>query len=78
MCDYSLELYRSRPAVHEEQYTLQRFRSGTIGPAVGEAYAIAVGMAPHRKADQDHLFGWPDSESALHPNVKAERDLVDA
>ena len=31
MCDYSLELYRSRPAVHEEQYTLQRFRSGTIG-----------------------------------------------
>jgi hypothetical protein len=31
MCDYSLELYRSRPAVHEEQYTLHRFPSGTMG-----------------------------------------------
>ena len=31
MCDYSLESYRSRPAVNEEQYTLHRFRSGTLG-----------------------------------------------
>ena len=31
MCDYSLELYRSRPAVAEEQYTLHRFPSGTMG-----------------------------------------------
>ena len=31
MCDYSLELYRSRPAVTEEQYTLHRFPSGTMG-----------------------------------------------
>ena len=31
MCDYSLEFYRSRPAVNEEQYTLHRFRSGTLG-----------------------------------------------
>lgn len=31
MCDYSLELYRSRPAVQGEQYRLQRFRSGTLG-----------------------------------------------
>jgi hypothetical protein len=31
MCDYSLELYRSRPAVVEEQYTLHRFPSGTMG-----------------------------------------------
>ena len=31
MCDYSLELYRSRPAVREEQYTLHRFPSGTMG-----------------------------------------------
>lgn len=31
MCDYSLELYRSRPAVQEEQYTLHRFPSGTMG-----------------------------------------------
>jgi len=31
MCDYSLELYRSRPAVREEQYALHRFPSGTMG-----------------------------------------------
>lgn len=31
MCDYSLELYRSRPAVQAEQYTLRRFASGTMG-----------------------------------------------
>jgi hypothetical protein len=31
MCDYSLEIYRSRPAVQGEQYMLHRFRSGTIG-----------------------------------------------
>jgi hypothetical protein len=31
MCDYSLELYRSRPAVEGEQYTLRRFPSGTMG-----------------------------------------------
>src|ERR687898_894382 len=30
MCDYSLELYRSRPATQEEQYTLHRFPSGTM------------------------------------------------
>jgi hypothetical protein len=31
MCDYSLELYRSRPAVQGEEYQLHRFRSGTLG-----------------------------------------------
>lgn len=31
MCDYSPELHRSRPAVQEEQYTLRRFPSGTMG-----------------------------------------------
>jgi hypothetical protein len=31
MCDYSLELYRSRQAVNEERYTLHRFGSGTLG-----------------------------------------------
>jgi hypothetical protein len=31
MCDYSLELYRSRQPVNEERYTLHRFGSGTLG-----------------------------------------------
>ncbi len=31
MCDYSLELYRSRPAQISEKYVLTRFNSGSLG-----------------------------------------------
>ncbi len=31
MCDYSLEMYRSRPAVARERYETRRFASGSIG-----------------------------------------------
>lgn len=31
MCDYSLEMYRSRPAVTGESYELTRFPSGSLG-----------------------------------------------
>ena len=44
MCDYSLELYRSRPAVQEEQYTLHRFPSGTMGFVAGTDCQTAVCM----------------------------------
>ncbi len=44
MCDYSLELYRSRPAVVEEQYTLHRFPSGTMGFVSGGDCETAVCM----------------------------------
>ncbi len=44
MCDYSLELYRSRPAVQEEQYTLHRFPSGTLGFVAGTDCETAVCM----------------------------------
>ena len=44
MCDYSLELYRSRPAVQEEQYTLHRFPSGTMGFVDGTDCETAVCM----------------------------------
>jgi hypothetical protein len=46
MCDYSLELYRSRPAVAEEQYTLHRFPSGTMGFVAARDCETAVCMAP--------------------------------
>ena len=42
MCDYSLELYRSQPAVSEEHYTLQRFPSGTMGFTTGQSCETAV------------------------------------
>jgi hypothetical protein len=44
MCDYSLEFYRSRPAVNEEQYTLHRFDSGTLGFIAGTDCTTAVCM----------------------------------
>jgi hypothetical protein len=44
MCDYSLEFYRSRPAVNEEEYTLHRFRSGTLGFIAGTDCTTAVCM----------------------------------
>ena len=44
MCDYSLELYRSRAAVREEQYTLHRFPSGTMGFVAGTDCDTAVCM----------------------------------
>ena len=44
MCDYSLELYRSRPATQEEQYTLHRFPSGTMGFVAGTDCETAVCM----------------------------------
>jgi hypothetical protein len=44
MCDYSLELYRSRPAVREERYTLHRFPSGTLGFVAATDCQTAVCM----------------------------------
>ena len=44
MCDYSLELYRSRPATQGEQYTLHRFPSGTMGFVAGTDCETAVCM----------------------------------
>jgi hypothetical protein len=44
MCDYSLELYRSRTAVREEQYTLHRFPSGTMGFIAARDCETAVCM----------------------------------
>ena len=44
MCDYSLEIYRSRPAIAEEQYTLSRFRSGSMGFIAGTDCDTAICM----------------------------------
>jgi len=34
MCDYSLEMYGTRPAREAEKYVTTRFRSGTVGLAL--------------------------------------------
>lgn len=45
MCDYSLEMYRSRPALAGEDYETRRFHSGSVGfVAAGDA-ETAICMA---------------------------------
>jgi hypothetical protein len=42
MCDYSLEMYASRPARQSEKYVTTRFPSGSIGLATPGDYSTAV------------------------------------
>lgn len=44
MCDYSLEFYRSQPATTGEQYTLERFPSGSMGFVSGTRCDTAICM----------------------------------
>ena len=44
MCDYSLEMYASRPARTSELYVTTRFPSGTIGwrcPAIARPQSVS-------------------------------------
>jgi hypothetical protein len=45
MCDYSLEMYRSKPAVAGERYETNRFPSGSVGFTSPGDVATAVCMA---------------------------------
>jgi hypothetical protein len=53
MCDYSLELYRSIPAVTGESYKLVRFGTGSMGFAAGGACdtAACVPAGAHLRLD---------------------------
>ena len=55
MCDYSLELYRSRQAVNEEHYTLHRFGSGTLGFIAATDCTTAVCMPAGARLRLDGL-----------------------
>jgi hypothetical protein len=45
MCDYSLEIYQSRPARHGEEYISNRFPSGSVGFVSPGDQSIAICMA---------------------------------
>lgn len=45
MCDYSLEMYRIRPAVAGERYETRRFPSGSVGFVAPGDGSIAICMA---------------------------------
>ncbi len=71
MCDYSLEMYRSRPAAAGERYETRRFPSGSVGfTAPGDA-TTAVCMACDTRLE---LIGVPtplQQELDVPPNVAA-------
>lgn len=45
MCDYSLEMYRSRPAAVGEKYQTHRFPSGTVGFVAPADPSVAICVA---------------------------------
>ena len=63
MCDYSLEVYRSRPAQEGESYETYRFASGSIGFIAPGDTAVAVCMASDTRL---RLEGLPKSVQRFH------------
>ena len=57
MCDYSLEMYGSRPAREGEIYVTTRFPSGSIGFASAGDPRTAVCMQCDTKVDADRYSG---------------------
>jgi hypothetical protein len=45
MCDYSLEMYQSRPARHGEEYVSNRFPSGSVGFVSPGDQSVAICLA---------------------------------
>ena len=85
MCDYSLEMYRSRPARVGEQYVTSRFPSGSIGlMAPGDCHTAVCVMADARlkfEAIPEHVqqqFGLTASEVAVfvRREIGVYRDAV--
>ncbi len=55
MCDYSLEMYQSRPARAGERYETHRFHSGSIGFVSPGALDVAVCMACDTELELERL-----------------------
>ena len=55
MCDYSLEMYQSRPARAGERYETHRFHSGSIGFVSPGALDVAVCMACDTELELEHM-----------------------
>ena len=72
MCDYSLEVYGSRPAREGERYVTTRFPSGSIGLASAANAATAVCMNCDTALEID---GIPVSLCREH-NLKTREDAV--
>ena len=78
MCDYSLEVYRTRPARAGERYVTHRFPSGSIGLVSPSDCATAVCMPRDARL---RLDGLPAEMRRLHglgPSEEAEFIYLDA
>jgi hypothetical protein len=72
MCDYSLEMYRSRPAQLGEKYETHRFESSSVGFIAPGDTSIAVCMACDTKL---RLEGIPELVQRVH-GVTANEDVT--
>ena len=77
MCDYSLELYRSRPAVQEEQYTLHRFPSGTMGFVAATDCQTAVCMPAGARLRLEGINETAQRAFAIGPAEEATMTRLD-
>jgi hypothetical protein len=55
MCDYSLEMYRSRPAQKGEEYISNRFPTGTVGFVCPGDQSVAICMECDMKLELSHI-----------------------
>ena len=55
MCDYSLEMYASRPAREGEQYQTTRFASGSIGVTVPKDGTTAICIACDTRLELENI-----------------------
>jgi hypothetical protein len=72
MCDYSLEMYASRPARESERYVTTRFPSGSVGLAAPGDCTTAVCVQYDTHLKLENISG--DLQTRL--GVKAEEDVV--
>ncbi len=72
MCDYSLEMYASRPARESEKYVTTRFPSGSIGLASPGDCSTAVCVLYDTKLDLEGI----SSDLQTRLGVQAREQVV--
>jgi hypothetical protein len=72
MCDYSLEVYGSRPAREGERYVTSRFPSGTIGLTSPEHASTAVCLNCDTALE---IHGIPDA-MCRELGIKPDEDAI--
>jgi hypothetical protein len=72
MCDYSLEMYASRPAREGERYVTTRFPSGSVGLSAPGDCTTAVCVQYDTRLRLENI----SSDLQTRLSVKAEEDVV--